>query len=173
MEFIAQQALRRDLKRRYKVPTRDYFWDALDHLGQFNLPARAAWRRLTDATASVIAALGGRPPFVLFTDRLAGWRDVAKRHRRSPVRSSSLEEALAFLQQRAHFRDPRAYEDNYYLCDRSLAWFIVFCHHGDWHLFVPPSVTQRQRFRRWQVQAGARPAKPVQEETDGEDGTRA
>jgi hypothetical protein len=98
--------------------------------------------------------LDGGPRFVLFTDRLAGWRSVSERRRKSPVWTEAVEEALVWVRTHSHFRDGTAYADNYYLCDRSLDWFVVFCHHDDWHLWVTAGISRRPAFGPW-VKANA------------------
>lgn len=155
MEFIAQQTLRQMLKQRYLVPGRGYFWDALEHLPSYELHGRLSWRRLTAASEAAAQLLRLRRPLVLFTDRIAGWRQVPDRRRRSPIRVGSLAEALTTIRERSRFRDGTTYEDNYYLCDRTVRWFMVFCHHDGWHLWLPKRAVTQRAWRRWQVRTGA------------------
>lgn len=161
MEFFAQQALKETLKRRYRAPGRGYFWDALSHLGGYELHGRLSWRRLDAASVAALKLLGARPPLVLFTDRIAGWRGVPERRRWSPIRFDSPEDALWAVRERSHFRDNTTYTDNYYLCDRTVRWFMVFCHHDGWHLWLPKKEAVRRSWRRWQVRVGAGWVAPV------------
>jgi hypothetical protein len=108
-------------------------------------------------TQSLVTTLCGGPRFVLFTDGLAGWRSVPERRRKSPVSTEALDEALTWVRAHSHFRDGTTYEDNYYLCDQSLDWFVVFCHHDDWHLWVTRSVSRRPSFRGLAKAGGLRP----------------
>jgi hypothetical protein len=157
LDFVAQQAIRQMLKRRYPAPARGYFWDALAQLHMYELRGPLSWRRLAEALESAAELLPARPPFVLFTDRLAGWRRVPKQRRRSPIRVGSLAEGFAIIREHSHSRDGTTREDNYYLCDRSLRWFMAFCHHGGWHLCLPKRAATQRPWRRWRtrVQASA------------------
>jgi len=161
MEFIAHQPLRQRLKQRYPAPARGYFWDALEHLPGYELHGRLSWRRLATASESAAKLLRARPPFVLFTDRLAGWAQAPTRRRRSPIRFGSIAEALTVIRERSHFRDGTTYADNYYLCDRTLRWFMAFCHHDGWHLWLPRRAASRPSWRRWQTETGAGAVAPV------------
>lgn len=161
MEFIAQQPFRQTLEQRYPVPARGYFWDALEHLPGYELHGRLSWRRLATASASATQLLRARPPFVLFTDRLAGWRGAPKGRRWSPVRVGTLAEAFAVIRERSHFHAGTRYVDNYYLCDRTLGWFMAFCHHDGWHLWLPKRAVTQRSWRRWRAQIGAGLAAPV------------
>lgn len=156
MDFVAQRTLLALLRRHYVVPTQEYFCNRLGHLGSFDLHGRIAWWRLEAATEGAVAILNGRPPFVLFTDRLAGWRAVPPRRRNTPVRVGSLGEAIETIRERSHFRDGTTYKDNYYVTDATLAWFLCFCHHDDWHLWLPAHFAQRPAWRQWRRQTGAR-----------------
>jgi hypothetical protein len=91
----------------------------------------------------------------LFTDRLAGWAQAPKGKRLSPIQCDSIAEALTIIRERSHFRDGTTYEDNYYLCDRTLQWFMAFCHHDGWHLWLPTKAAARRLWRRWQADTGA------------------
>jgi hypothetical protein len=157
MELIAQRPLQQALKARYIVKNSGYFYNALDHLSTFDLSSRVSRLRLAEATRSAVRALAGRPPFTIFTDRLAGWRGANQR-RWSPIQIMSADEALCVIKERAFFRDAEGFADNYYLCDRSLRWFVVFCHHGDWHIFVDLSVTRQRAFKSWRAQSAVRSA---------------
>jgi hypothetical protein len=161
MRFVAQRALHETLKLRYRAPARSYFWDALGNLGSYELHGRLSWRRLDAASATALKLLGAKPPLVIFTDRMAGWRDVPKRRRWSPIRVDGPEDALQVVRQRSHFRDKTTYADNYYLCDRTARWFMVFCHHDGWHLWLPRKEGMRRSWGRWQVRVGAGWVAPV------------
>ena len=150
MEFIACRPFQRRLKQRYQ-PRGGYLYDAFDHLTEYHLHGRLSWRRLATASESAVKLLRVRPPFVLFTDRIAGWSQAPKGRRRSPIRCGSIAEALTVIRDRSHFRDGTSYVDNYYLCDRSLHWFMTFCHHDGWHLWLPRSAAARPSWRRWQI----------------------
>lgn len=156
VRFIAQQPLRRALRQRYLVPTHAYFWDALDQLRHCYLHGRLSWRRIATLSESSVQLLAARPPFILFTDHMAGWLKAPKRRRWSPVQLGSVNEALTFIQTRSHFRDGTLYEDNYYLCDHTFRWFIAFCHHEGWHLWMPTSTASKPSWRRWQTRMGVR-----------------
>jgi hypothetical protein len=148
MRFLTQTAVRSMLRRRYPAARPGcYFWDAFGELPSFQLSARTPFRRLAGVVESLVTTLDGAPPFVLFTDRHAGWRAVPKRRRRSPVSTQTLDEALVWVRARSRFRDGTTFADNYYLCDRSLDWFVVFCHHDDWHLWVTRGISRRRSFR--------------------------
>jgi hypothetical protein len=111
------------------------------------------------ATTAAVQLLRARPPFILFTDHLAGWKKMKtqthKRRRWSPVELDSVDEALALIHTRSHFRDRTDYADNYYLCDQTLRWFICFCHHHGWHFWLPKAMTQRPAWQDWQSAPGA------------------
>jgi hypothetical protein len=161
MELIAQRRVQQALRTRCTVANSGYFYNSLDHLSSYDLSSRVSWLRLEDVTLSAIRALAGRSPFTIFTDRKAGWRG-AKHRRWSPIRITSAHEALCVIKERAFFRDPEGFADNYYLCDRSLRWFIVFCHHGDWHIFVDPSATRHSTFKSWRTRAAVGTRQPVE-----------
>ena len=161
MRFITQQSLRRMLKERYPNVVQGYFWDTLEHLSEFDLHGRLSWRRIASTSISAVQLVRAQPPFVLFTDRIAGWLQAPKRRRWSPVRFDSLDEALTFICTRSHFCDGTAYEDNYYLCDGTLEWFIAFCHHDGWHLWLPRSIASRPSWREWQTKMDVKRFEPL------------
>ena len=167
MGLVAQRILRARLRRLYVVREGGYFWDSLDSLGSFDLHGRVAWRRLEIAAESAVRLLRGRPPFVLFTDRFAGWREVPSRRRNTPIRVDSLVEALRMIREQSHFRDGTAYEDNYYVADVTLGWFLCFCHHDGWHLWLPAHLAKRPAWRQWRRRTGARWEQPSPSHPDG------
>jgi hypothetical protein len=155
MEFIASRPFERQLRQRYQPRAGGYFYDAFDHFSEYALHGRLSWRRIATASESAVKLLRARPPFVLFTDRLAGWSRAPKGRRRSPIRCNSLAEALTVLRERSYFLDGTTYVDNYYLCDRTLQWFMTFCHHDGWHLWLPIEARANRSWRRWAVDTGA------------------
>jgi len=155
VDFLAQRTLRAKLREQYVVHKGRYFWDSLDHLGSFDLHGRVARRRLGAATESAVLLLRGRPPFVLFTDRGGGWRDVPRSRRRTPILLDSPAEALRVVWTQSHFRDGSKYEDNYYLADATLKWFVCFCHHDGWHLWLSEHLANRPAWRQWKRRSGA------------------
>jgi hypothetical protein len=155
MRFIAYRPFQRQLKQRYQPRSGCYFYDAFDQLAQYDLHGRLSWRRVASTSESAAKLLRAKPPFVLFTDRLAGWRQAPNGRRRSPIRCDSIAEALGVIRERSYFRDRTSYADNYYLCDRSLLWFMTFCHHDGWHLWLPTKAAASPLWRRWQVDTGA------------------
>lgn len=156
MQFIAQRLLRRKLKEQYPALAPGYFWDALVHLPSYALHGRLSWRRIAATSVSAVQLLPARPPFILFTDHIAGWSQVPKRRRWSPVQLGSLDEALTFIRTRSYFRDRTGYVDNYYLCDHTLQWFISFCHHNGWHLWLPRNIASKPSWHRWQAKNGCK-----------------
>jgi hypothetical protein len=160
VKFIASRPFQRQLKQRYQPRAGCYFYDGFEQLAEYDLHGRLSWRRIATASESAITLLRARPPFVLFTDRLGGWSRVPKGRRRSPIRCNSIAEALAVIRERSYFRDGTSYADNYYLCDRTLHWFMVFCHEDGWHLWLPPKTAARPLWRRWQVDTGAAISRP-------------
>lgn len=153
--FIAQRPLRLALEQRYGLPD-GYFWDALEHLPEYQLHGRLSWRRIAAISSSAIQLLRARSPFVLFTDHGAGWSQVPKQKRCSPAQFNSPDEASTFVRIKSHFRDGTSYEDNYYLCDSTLEWFICFCHHDGWHLWLPKRATLKAAWPRWQRKMGVK-----------------
>lgn len=160
MNFLAQRTLRARLRKNYVVREGQYFSDSLDSFGSFDLHGRVAWRRLEVATVSAVLVLRGRPPFVLFTDRLAGWRKVPPHRRNTPIQVDSLVEVFRTIREQSHFRDGTRYEDNYYVADARLSWFLCFCHHDGWHLWLPEDVAQRPAWWQWHRRTVARWEQP-------------
>jgi hypothetical protein len=70
-------------------------------------------------------------------------------------------EVLQLIREKSHFRDGTKYKDNYYVADARLRWFLCFCHHDGWHLWLPNGTVQKPAWRRWRRQTGARWVHPA------------
>jgi len=155
LEFSPQKELLSKLRRLYVVE-RGYFYHSLCYLDEFDLHGRVSWKRFEEACLTAIPVLGAGPPFILFNDRIAGWRGVPRKRERSPIRSGSFVEALGIIRLMSHFRDGTTFADNYYIANRSMRWFMCFCHEAGWHLWIKTGLGSSLPWRRWRRQTGAR-----------------
>ena len=156
MEFLNRKLFFESLRAKYPKPGDSYFWDALEALRSFTLPARTARRKLEAATCELAGVLRLKKPVFVFGDRIAGWSGPGVGRRHSPIRVARLEEALALVREHGHFRDKDGFIDNYYICDDSFSWFVVFCHENDWHLYVTRQQSAQPTFAEWVRENGVR-----------------
>lgn len=149
MDFLNRKIFFTSLRVKYPNPTDGYFWDALNALAPFSMPARISLRRLEAATLDLDKFLEIKNPVFLFADHISGWSGLGERRRHSPLNVDDLKAAIAIIRQHAYFRDKDNFVDNYYICDGSFQWFVVFCHERDWHLFVSPKLYSGRKLRSW------------------------
>ena len=157
MKFLNRKLFFRSLRAKYRIPPSDqYLWDAFEGLRSFLLSARTSQRKLEAATRGLDGVLRVRTPVFVFGDKIAGWSELGMRRQHSPIRVAGLEEALALIHEHGHFRDKRGFVDNYYICDSSFSWFVVFCHENDWHVFLTCRQSARPKFADWVRKNGVR-----------------
>ncbi len=135
MRFLKKSEFFAGLQRRFPFDTQGYFYDGrCSRLIERRLSERASVERLIRVTERHIAS--SRPQCLLaFNDQIAGWRSVPRSRRFSPLALDSAYPVHDLVVGHMHFRDPKRFEDNYYLTTPALDWFINFCHHGDWHFY--------------------------------------
>lgn len=73
-----------------------------------------------------------------------GWKDL-KDAGYSPLEVKNVEELQDILQNHIWYQYPDGCNDNYSITNRKLDWFIVFCHHADWHFYGPAEMTEKVR----------------------------
>lgn len=155
MQFVPSRPFFRALRSAYASKSEGYFWDALGALQEFVIGARVSRKRVEAAARTFVATTRSKPPYFIFTDRLAGWADVPERWRKSPAAFQSLDDVVNAIRRHSHFRGGTAYADNYYLTDSAFTWFFVFCHHDDVHVILPPPRARVKAVRAWLAATGA------------------
>ena len=101
------------------------------------LSCRVKFETLIKKTQRLVALFNSEYPIYAFPDGIAGWRDVPRNRRLSPVQIFNTDELADLLRTRIYFRDPEKRVDNYHITDRDMSWVVVFSHHNDWHLYAP------------------------------------
>jgi hypothetical protein len=95
---------------------------------------------LIDITLKLIPALGGAYPVFAFPDGLAGWRDVPKNRKLSPIQVSDPDTLSQLLTDRIHFGASNGPVDNYHIADSEFRWVVVFSHEGRWLFYGTPEL---------------------------------
>jgi hypothetical protein len=139
VRFLKKSDFLPRLRRRFPFDTDGYFYDGrCSRLAERRLSERASVPRLVRVTERHIAS-SSPPSLIAFNDQIAGWRGVPRNRRFSPLVLDPPFSVREFVKGHMCFRDPRRFEDNYYLTTPTFDWFINFCHHGDWHFYGPKS----------------------------------
>jgi hypothetical protein len=84
----------------------------------------------------LVTVFNSEYPIYAFPDGIAGWRDVPRNRRNSPIQIFHAKELAEILRTQIYFRDPQRRIDNYHITDRDMRWVVVFSHHNDWHLYA-------------------------------------
>ncbi len=151
MKFINKSEFWSQLKKHYPDHKGGWFNNCLEHA--FRCPSldisnRAKLETLIKRTQLIPNILGTSYPLIAFSNGNAGWKNLATSRPQSPIRISDQNELANLVKKHMYFRDARGYEDNYHITDQGFEWFVVFCHHGDWHFFSSKKTMQKIR-NRW------------------------
>jgi len=145
MKYFRRSRIWGELLRKYPNEFDGWFTNGLGVVhfrdSWIDLSNRVRLSTLILRTSRVPTALGDSYPLLAFPDCFAsGWRNEKGSRRRAPIQIDSELILRDVIVNKMFFREnpslPR-YEDNYYITNRALTWFIVFCHHDNWMLFAP------------------------------------
>ena len=135
VRFLGKAEVFEKLQCRFPFDMQAYFCDGrCSRLAERRLSERASLKRLVRVTERHISP-ARHESLIAFNDHIAGWRNVPRTKRFSPLVLDPAISIQEFIERHMHFRDPQRYEDNYYLTTPDFDWFINFCHHGDWHFY--------------------------------------
>ena len=158
MKYLRRSRIWSELLRKYPNEFDGWFTNGLGVVHfrdrRIDLSNRVRLNTLILRTSLVPTALGDSYPLLAFPDSFAsGWRNEKGSRRRAPIQIDSELTLRDVIVNRMFFREktllPR-YEDNYYITNRALTWFIVFCHHDNWMFFAaePYLVRVQEAWRR-------------------------
>jgi hypothetical protein len=135
MRFLRKPEFFAALQRSQPYDPECYFYmGRCSRLPEARLSERAGIDRLLRATRRVFSLAGPSPFIVAFNDQHAGWRGVPRNRKYSPLEVPATFDVEDFVRKHLFFRDPRNRADNYYFADPEFSWFVIFCHHGCWHV---------------------------------------
>ena len=151
MRYLKKAKFGAELERRYPSYIAGWFGDCLldiPNWSYIDISARAKVETLIRRTQAIPRILGDSYPLIGFPNgvircHVAGWKNVPSNRKHSPIEISDPDELAQLIVTRMHFRDPKGFEDNYYITNQKCEWFALFCHHGDWHFFAPKRTVQR------------------------------
>ncbi len=151
MKYLKKNAFWSKLKRKY--PANDMGWFCNSLLDAFPPPgveisARAKIDTLITRTQVVPIVLNANFPLIAFPNGIAGWKNVTSNRKFSPVEILDPSELAQLIQRKMYFRDAKGFEDDYYITNGKLNWFVVFRHHGDWRFFGSQAATRKLK-RQW------------------------
>ena len=157
MKYLRGSLIWDELHRKYPNEFGSWFTNGLRVVhfkdSEIYLSNRVRMNTLLWRTLQIPMAVGESYPLLGFPDRLAaGWRDEKGSRTRAPIEIDSKLTLRDVVTSKIYFREghiPR-YEGNYYITNRALTWFIVFCHHDDWIFFAaePDLVRVQKAWKR-------------------------
>jgi hypothetical protein len=151
MKFINKSEFWSQLKKRYPDYKGGWFYNCLeDALGckSLDISNRAKPATLIKRTQLILNILGSSYPLLAFPNGNAGWKNLSSSRSQSPIRVSDQDELTNLIANHIYFRDATRREDNYHITNQEFEWFVVFCHHGDWHFFSSKKAMQKIR-NKW------------------------
>jgi hypothetical protein len=144
MKFLKRSPFEAELRRQYPESQDDgWFYNSVGAEYRYKFPytlsARVKLDTLIAKTCRIVTALDSQYPVYAFPDNFAaGWREFPKSRRRSPLAIANEGELADLIRNHICFRHPQRLCDNYHITDAGFRWFVIFCHHDDWHFFAPP-----------------------------------
>lgn len=148
MKYLNKATFGSQLKRRYPDHNGGWFYNGLeDAFGCpcLNVSPNVKLETLIKRTQTMPLILGSSFPLIAFPNGGAGWRGTNRNRKQSPILIEDSKELGELLRARIYFRDAKRYEDNYHVASSDLNWFVVFCHHGDLHVFADARSLRRVR----------------------------
>ncbi len=103
------------------------------------------WKRWSGGSQTIPRILGSAFPLIAFPNSCLDWKEAQSTRKQSPIQIEDESELVDLVLNRIHFRDPQRYEDNYHITTPALDWFVVFCHHDDWHFFASNQAVTKVR----------------------------
>ncbi len=137
MKYLNSNELFNKLFERYKGNQSGWFYNNLPDIfgcGPLIVSGNVALDILIMKTIKVIKTLREPYPLIIFDEGSDGWKDLIDNDS-SPIEVSNDEELQDILQNHIWYQYPDGCNDNYSITNQNLDWFIVFCHHTDWHFY--------------------------------------
>lgn len=145
MKYLNRKEFFKELNKKIPHSTGGWFYNNFeDYLGRksYDLSEKISLDTLIKRTIKIPEILNSSYPLYIFNDHVAGWKH-SKKFKYSPIVVDEPEILENILRNKNFFRDPERYEDNYYITNKQFDWFVIFCHHSDWHFSAKPNVVKK------------------------------
>jgi len=145
MKYLNSDEFFNRLFERYKTNRNGWFYNNLPEVfgcEPYTIPANIALDLLVAKCIRIIDILEESYPLYVFNEGPDGWKHL-KDNDSSPLQVNDAEELQDILQNHIYFQHPDGCNDNYSITNQNLDWFIVFCHHADWHFYAPTEMIDK------------------------------
>jgi len=167
MRYLNKKIIWESLHRQFPKSDGNWFYDRISEVTGWqnvNVAQVVSLTDLIEMTLDVIHYSKVVYPLIVFPEKcLAGWKEGRiERRRTSPVEVDRDNDLIELLKFNIHFRSQEGYVDNYYVTNPNYDWFVVFCHHNDWHFWGSSSQVKMLR-RKWGKTKGFTPTGKLKE----------
>lgn len=150
MKYIDKKIFWNKLKQKFSIRPNEFFYNSLDEYFNckgYTISRTAKLDTLIKRTLQIPKILGNKYPLVIFNNECSGWKGI-KKYKYLPIEIGSSKELKEILRNRIYFREEydkfgERYDNNYHITNKDFEWFIIFCHHDDWHFYAKPSLVTK------------------------------